>query len=224
MFETFDAAADDGADIRKPRVEATRLYAPQPETDESRISFRLWLVGGIVAVVVAIVAVAAWSLRDRPDELAKLKPVAPHQTEKSGKIVERISGAGKPDDASASLSPNSTRPENAAQAGAPHASAAATQAPKPGDANQAVPVAYRAALFVEAPDEPNKVKTYVGTVIWRLDNVSGGSGQPVGTAVHADVDIPNDKLKVSLTLQKNTDPSLPASHTMTIDFTCSRTP
>ena len=77
---------------------------------------------------------------------------------------------------------------------------------------------YRAALLVEAPEEANKVKTYFGTVVWRLDNVSGGSGQPVGTAIHADIDIPDDKWKVSFTLQKNTDPSLPASHTITIDF------
>ncbi len=219
-FETFGDDEDDFADMQKPRVEAARLYAPQPETDESRTSFRLWLVGGIVAVVVAIVAVAAWSLRDRPDELAKLKPAAPAQTEKGGKIVERIGGASKPEDAGPSLSPNSVPPpESAAQAGAPQPSAAATPAPKSGDASQVVPVAYRAALLVEAPEEPNKVKTYVGTVVWRLDNVSSGSGQPLGTAVHADIDIPADKLKVGLTMQKNSDPSLPASHTMTIDFT-----
>jgi hypothetical protein len=56
-------------------------------------------------------------------------------------------------------------------------------------------------------------------VIWRLENVSTDSGQPPGTAVRADVDIPDDKLKASLEIQKNTDPSLSASHTITIVFT-----
>ncbi|MGB3281521.1 MAG: hypothetical protein WA745_10550, partial [Methylovirgula sp.] len=84
--------------------------------------------------------------------------------------------------------------------------------------NANLPIAYRAALLVEAPEEQSKVKTYVGTVIWRLENVSNDSGQP-GTAVRADIDVPEDKLKASLEIQKNTDPSLSASHTMTIVFT-----
>ena len=80
-------------------------------------------------------------------------------------------------------------------------------------------VAQRAALLVEAPDEPGKVKTYLGTVVWKLDNVSNGPGQPLTTAVRADVDIPDDKMQVSLVFQKNLDPSLPASHTIKIRFT-----
>jgi hypothetical protein len=87
------------------------------------------------------------------------------------------------------------------------------------DTGSNVPVAYRAALLVEAPEEPNKIKTYVGTVIWQVENVSSDSGQPPGTAVRADVDIPEDKLKTSLEIQKNTDASLSASHTITIVFT-----
>ncbi len=37
--------------------------------------------------------------------------------------------------------------------------------------------------------------------------------------MRADVDIPDAKLKVSLTFQKNLDPALPASHTISIRFT-----
>ncbi len=217
-FDTFE----------EPRVEAVRLYAPQPDEEDKRSRFRLWLVGGIVAVVVVIVAVAAWTLRDRPDELAKLKPADQSQSDQGGKIAERIGANGQSEDAP--LSPNdATSPNGAADANAQNPSpapadqtqtnaAAANQPANAGTTAPGVPVTYRAALLVEAPEEANKVKTYLGTVVWRLDNVSGGSGQPVGTAVHADVDIPDDKLKVSFTLQKNTDPSLPASHTITIDF------
>ncbi len=46
-----------------------------------------------------------------------------------------------------------------------------------------------------------------------------GRANPLGTAIHANVDIPDDKLQASITLQKNVDASLPASHTMTIVFT-----
>ncbi|MGP0059820.1 MAG: caspase domain-containing protein [Beijerinckiaceae bacterium] len=82
-----------------------------------------------------------------------------------------------------------------------------------------VVTAQRAALLVEAPEEQARVKTYVGTVVWRLDNVSNGSGQPLSTAVHADVDVPEAKLRASIIFQKNSDPSLSASHTITIIFT-----
>lgn len=200
-------------DFQKPRPEGLRVYAPQREAEESRGGFlRLWIVGGIVAVVVAIVAVAAWTLRDQPGQLAHLQTPPLITPEKSGKIVERIGGGPRQQDAQPQAEPN-----DGGQATAP--AAAVSPAPEASDASQTIPVAQRAALLVEAPNEPNKIKTYVGTVVWRTDNVSNGAGQPLGTAVHADIDIPGDKLKAGLTLQKNMDASLPASHTMTIVFT-----
>jgi hypothetical protein len=74
-------------------------------------------------------------------------------------------------------------------------------------------------LLVEAPEEESKVKTYIGSVVWRLENVGRDAGQPLSTAVRADVDIPDAKLKVAVTFQKNLDPALPASHTISIRFT-----
>lgn len=79
-------------------------------------------------------------------------------------------------------------------------------------------MAHRAALLVEAPETPEKVKTYIGSVVWRLDNVPGGPGQPLGTAVHADVEIPEAKVRMTVDLQKNMDASLNASHTIEIRF------
>ena len=73
-------------------------------------------------------------------------------------------------------------------------------------------------MLVEAPEEASKVKTYLGTVVWRLDNVSDGQNQAVGLAVRADMDLPDDKMKASVVFQKNTDASLPASHTLKIRF------
>jgi hypothetical protein len=79
-------------------------------------------------------------------------------------------------------------------------------------------VSQRAALLVEAPDEEDKTKTYVGTVVWHLDSVSKGEGQPLATVVKADIDIPDAKLKGSMVLQKNLDSTLPASHTIELRF------
>lgn len=220
----------EAAETQRSRSDGPRIYVPQPAAaDDARTRFRLWVVGGIVALVVAIVAVAAWGLRDRPGEIAKLKPAAAAKTNDGGKIVARIGGP-KPSEGRATAAPTpapaSTQapstPAKAAAAGAATAStaapAAATPAAKPQAAGQTIAVTHRAALLVAVPSEPTKPKVYVGTVVWRLDNVSAGAGQPLGTAVHAEIDVPDDKMKVSLTLQKNTDPSLDVSHTITVVF------
>ncbi len=153
----------------------------------------------VIGLIIASVAFVAWKLRDRPEDLAKVKTAqTQQQTEASGKIVGRVN--------------ENTQPKSTTTA-AVATGAASSQT----DTATNVPVTYRAALLVQAPE--NQVKTYFGTVIWRLDNVSNGPGEPVGTAIHANVDIPEDKLQTSVTLQKNVDASLPASHTMTIVFT-----
>jgi hypothetical protein len=183
----------------KMRPEQQRPVAPQVNGPKQGPK-GLWIVLSVIGLIVAGVAFAAWKLRDRPEDLAKIKFIpAQQQTEANGKIVER---AGD----------NATAKNTGAAA-----TTAATQTPP--DAVTNVPVTYRAALLVQAPEEKTKVKTYFGTVIWRLDNVSNGPGEPVGTAIHANVDIPEDKFQASMTLRKNLDASLSASHTMTIVFT-----
>ena len=75
------------------RAEVSRPYAPQPETDDVPQSRRLWIVVGVVIIVVAMVAVAAWKLRDRPEDFAAFKSAVQSQTDQGGgKIVARIGG------------------------------------------------------------------------------------------------------------------------------------
>ena len=76
-----------------------------------------------------------------------------------------------------------------------------------------MPVAQRAAILVEAPDDPQKVKTFVGTSVWRIDN---SGPQPI---LVAEIDLPDAKLNVVMRMARNTDPKLPASHTMEFRFT-----
>ncbi|WP_020174263.1 hypothetical protein [Methyloferula stellata] len=181
--------------VAKIRPERQRPIAPQAPSVKPN-SKGLWIVLVVIGLIVAGVAATAWKLRDKPEDLAKLKTIQAQQTETSGKIVGRVGDSEQ------------------SKAAAPAAGSAAQSAT---DTN--VPVTYRAALLVQAPEEQNKVKTYFGTVIWRLDNVSNGPGEPLGTAIHANIDIPEDKLQIAMTLQKNIDASLPATHTMTIVFT-----
>jgi hypothetical protein len=170
--------------------------APRPDTGARR-SRGVWIAGAVAALVVLLVAAAAWKLRDRPEELTRAKPAAPQSETGNAKLADRVGGANQP------------------AAGAKSTGSATA----PSEQGPTVAVAHRAALLVEAPEEESKVRTYIGSVVWRLENVGRDGGQPLSTAVRADVDIPDAKLKVALTFQKNLDPALPASHTISIRFT-----
>ncbi len=82
---------------------------------------------------------------------------------------------------------------------------------------QIAPVAQRVVLYDEDPSAPQG-KQYVGSVIWRTEPVKTAPGQPPDIGVRADIDIPERKLKMSLSIRRNTDASLPASHTAELTF------
>lgn len=83
--------------------------------------------------------------------------------------------------------------------------------------DQIAPVAQRVVLYDEDPAEP-KGKQYVGTVVWRTEQIKAAGGKPSDIAVRADIDIPDRKLKMSMSFRRNTDTSLPASHTAELTF------
>lgn len=78
------------------------------------------------------------------------------------------------------------------------------------------PVAQRVVLYDEDPAEPQG-KQYVGQVVWRTENVAGANGT-TDIAIRADIDIPDRKFKAALTIRRNNDTSLPASHTVEMTF------
>jgi hypothetical protein len=82
---------------------------------------------------------------------------------------------------------------------------------------QVAPVAQRVVLYDEDPSAPQG-KQYVGSVIWRTEAVKGAAGQPADIGVRADIDVPERKFKMSLSIRRNTDASLPASHTAELTF------
>jgi hypothetical protein len=197
----------DAASFMRGQIEPQRPFAPQPPR-QSGPKRPLWIIPLGVGLVVLLVAIAAYKLRDRPEKLVHAKPA--DQTTDASKIVQRVGGADK---AAAGTDADKTSAPGAPDQRAPQQDQQSRQ-----PANPALAVAGRAALLVEAPGEPNKVKTYLGTVVWRLDNVNDDQNQAVGLAVRADIDLPDDKLKASVIFQKNIDPSLPASHTMKVRF------
>jgi hypothetical protein len=88
---------------------------------------------------------------------------------------------------------------------------------QPSSTDQVAPVAQRVVLYDEDPSDP-KGKQYIGTVVWRTEPIKGGAGQAADIAVHADIDIPDRKFKMTMSFRRNTDTSLPASHTAELTF------
>ena len=72
-------------------------------------------------------------------------------------------------------------------------------------------------LYDEDPSDA-KGKQYVGSVIWRTEPIKASGSQKPGIAVRADIDIPDRKFKMTMSFRRNTDTSLPASHTAELTF------
>jgi hypothetical protein len=131
----------------------------------------------------------------------------------------KIASRAQPDDTTAE------KPSTpAADAGKQPATPATADASQPGASAdkpaETIPVAQRAALLVQQPAADNKgaVKNYAGTVVWSTQNISRGAGQPLSFSVKAEIDVPDAKFHATMTMEKNTDATLPASHMITWRF------
>ncbi len=74
-------------------------------------------------------------------------------------------------------------------------------------------VAQRAFLYEEDPADANG-KRYVGSVVWRTEPVS--PREPV--RIRAQLEVPERRISMTISLRANTDKTLPASHTIEIMF------
>jgi hypothetical protein len=79
------------------------------------------------------------------------------------------------------------------------------------------PVAQKVVLYDEDPNDP-KGKQYVGSVVWRTEQIKAAGQQKADIAVRADIEIPDRKFKMTMSFRRNTDTSLPASHTVELTF------
>jgi len=223
-FERVEAigAADAGLRPSAP----TRLERP-------RRSAAAWIIAALVVGVVVFIAAVAFLWRQNPQDLAIKEPVATPTVEVTtnpAKIVERVAGAtatpaaaptpaptppAATDTPAAAASPGATPAATPATAAtpAPTAAASAASAAVPG-----IPVAARAAMLIAVASDPQKPAVSLGSVVWT--EVPPPAGQPASAlAVKAEADIPDLKMHAVMTLRKNTDASLPASHTIDLRIT-----
>lgn len=78
--------------------------------------------------------------------------------------------------------------------------------------------AQRAVLLEETPGG-GQPQSFDGTVTWKTETVSAGPGLPPDIGVRGEVTIPERQISMTFVLRRNTDPTLPASHTIEVNFT-----
>jgi len=100
---------------------------------------------------------------------------------------------------------------------APAAPAApATGATAPADEN-AVAVGQK-AIFYEERTNVAEGSAEVGTIVWSLVQQSPGNDLPPEPAIRAEATIPGKNLKMTMTIKRNVDSTIPASHTIEMIF------
>ena len=71
-------------------------------------------------------------------------------------------------------------------------------------------------MLIASADNPQKPVVILGSTVWSL--ISPAPNQPATVAVKAEADIPDLKMHATMTLRKNTDPTLQATHTIDLKF------
>jgi hypothetical protein len=215
------------------RIERPKLEAPTVKKSASarKPMIVMLLVLGLMAVVAT--AVIAILRRDIPASVAdRSAPIAVAPPPTSQKAPDRIGETGTDRVAPAPGEVARTPPPPAAPA-APPAPApvvatpqpapvppASTPPPSPAPAAAAPPaigVANRAVLLLqgEGQDPRTSIVSRQGQVVWRMEPVAG---QPNEIALRADIDFAQSRVQVEMSIQRNRDASLPASHLVQLRF------
>jgi hypothetical protein len=202
-FDRPGFAARPEAEIQRPVAPGADVAKPKPW---------LWIAAAVLLGVVLAVAGAAILMRQKPQDLAIKLPVEAHEPaapQPSAKIAERVEPAPP-----APAAPPASEPkaEQSGPQGAPPASPSTAETANP----PAVPSAGRAAMLVASADNPQKPVVSLGSTTWSL--IPPAPGQPATIAVKAEADIPDLKMHATMTLRKNTDPTLQATHTIDLKF------
>ena len=199
--------------VSRPEAEIQRPVAPGVEVAKPKRL--LWTAAAVVLGVVLAVAAAAILMRQKPQDLAIKPPVEtpqPSTPEPPAKIAERVP-ANPPPAAAPTTSPSGQQANQANPQGA------APTIPPPETANPAAapsPAAGRAAMLIATADNPQKPAVSLGSTTWSL--IPPAPNQPATVAVKAEADIPDLKMHATMTLRKNTDPTLQATHTIDLKF------
>jgi hypothetical protein len=109
--------------------------------------------------------------------------------------------------------PPATEPPAAPAEGAPTATAAAPQT-----ATQPSVAVGQKAIFYEEKTAGAQGSMEPGTTVWSVVQESPGGDRPPEPAIRAETTIPGKDIQLRMTIRRNADPSLPASHIVEMIF------
>lgn len=89
--------------------------------------------------------------------------------------------------------------------------------PAPGGGEISLPVGQR-AIFYEERTTASDSTAQTGATVWSVVQESPGSDLPPEPAIRAEVTVPSKGLQLRMTIRRNADPSLPASHIIEMIF------
>ena len=147
------------------------------------------------------VVTAAIDAATTVDQLAALLAILPE-----GPLKERVKARAEALKNTQGEPATSQPPANIAERVDPTIPSPAAPAPSTG----------RAAMLIAMADNPRKPVTSLGRAMWSM--ISAAPGQPTSVAVKAEAGIPDLKMHATMTLRKNTDPTLQATHTIDLKF------
>ncbi len=226
------------------QAEGQRPSLPAPAAEKKPRSW-LWPALAVLVGVALSVAVVAILMRQKPQDLAIAPPPEPQQTAPPppAKIAQRAQPSPAEDKTApapeaqpqqqaatsgqeqpAQQQPPGQQPPPAQESAQGAQERPATEAPAQGQtqapapaAETTLPTSARAALLIASPDNPQKPVVNLGSTVWSV--IPAAPNDPSTVAVKADADIPDLKLHATMTLRKNTDPTLQATHTIDLKFT-----
>jgi hypothetical protein len=98
----------------------------------------------------------------------------------------------------------------------PPAETAAVQTPPLGSAT--TPAVAQKAVFYEERSETEAGTQHGGSVVWSVVNEAPAEGQAPEPAIRAVAEVPEENIRLTLTIRRNTDATLPASHVIELMF------
>lgn len=99
----------------------------------------------------------------------------------------------------------------------PAAPAATAEAPAVAATQPAIAVGQR-AIFYEERTNSSQGSAEQGNIVWSLVEESPGGDLPAEPAIRAEASIPGKDLQLRMTIRRNGDPTLPASHIIELIF------
>lgn len=237
---------DDWMDRAKEKTQARRSEYIERTARKEQRSYKGLIAGLIAVLLIGGAGYAVWANKDKIQEVAsslgrsdapatgsdtethsqdttpttggEQTPEAPQQPAGEPKMTQRLMPDGSEVDSGPAGGANGIGEGTSTAASTPAPAETNTQTGAQPGQNQAVVVGQQALLYEERGGAGSD-SVERGNVVWSTIEESPEDGQPAEPAVRATVTMPTSKVEMKMTIRKNTDKSIPASHLIELVFT-----